>query len=76
MRSSTDRDFIARQEGGPIGAPSESSSSAGDVGDDGDVARRAYRKFEERGYEHGHDAEDWYEAEREAREARRGTGDD
>jgi Protein of unknown function (DUF2934) len=37
--------------------------------DQGDVAQRAYRRFEARGYEHGHDMEDWLEAEREAREA-------
>jgi hypothetical protein len=29
------------------------------------VALRAYRRFEERGGEHGHDLDDWLEAERE-----------
>lgn len=29
------------------------------------VAARAFRRFEERGGEHGHDVEDWLEAERE-----------
>jgi hypothetical protein len=29
------------------------------------IARRAYERFEERGREHGHDVEDWLEAERE-----------
>lgn len=29
------------------------------------VAERAYQRFEERGREHGHDVEDWLEAERE-----------
>ena len=29
------------------------------------VARRAYELFEERGFEHGHDLDDWLEAERE-----------
>ena len=31
------------------------------------VALRAYRRFEARGREHGHDLEDWLEAERELR---------
>ena len=30
-----------------------------------EIAQRAYRRFEERGSEHGHDLEDWLEAERE-----------
>jgi hypothetical protein len=42
--------------------------------EENDVARRAYRRFEERGYEHGHDMDDWLEAEREARDARSRTG--
>ena len=29
------------------------------------IALRAYRRFEERGRQHGHDLEDWLEAERE-----------
>ena len=29
------------------------------------IARRAYRRFEDRGWEHGHDLDDWLEAERE-----------
>lgn len=29
------------------------------------VARRAYERFQTRGAEHGHDQEDWFEAERE-----------
>jgi hypothetical protein len=32
------------------------------------IQRRAYERYEERGGEHGHDQEDWYEAERENRE--------
>jgi hypothetical protein len=60
-----------------------SSSSATDRwrGDDGtggsrDIAERAYGRFEARGFEHGHDVEDWLEAERELSETQRGTGDD
>lgn len=32
------------------------------------VARRAYERFLTRGGEHGHDREDWFEAEREMRQ--------
>jgi hypothetical protein len=32
------------------------------------VARRAYERFQMRGGEHGHDQEDWFEAERELSE--------
>ena len=32
-----------------------------------EVARRAYARFTERGCEHGHDVEDWLEAEAELR---------
>jgi hypothetical protein len=34
-----------------------------------DIARRAYQLFEERGGEHGHDLEDWLQAEGELRHA-------
>ena len=41
------------------------------------IARRAYQRFEERGREHGHDQEDWFEAEKEVqgreRESERGA---
>ena len=33
-----------------------------------DIARRAYQLYEERGGEHGHDWQDWLEAERELRQ--------
>ena len=32
-----------------------------------DIARRAYERFRARGEEHGHDQEDWFEAERRLR---------
>jgi hypothetical protein len=32
-----------------------------------DIARRAYQLYEERGGEHGHDQDDWFQAERELR---------
>src|SRR5688572_14398932 len=41
-----------------------------------EIARRAYQLFEHRGSEHGHDWEDWFQAERELREvAPRGVVD-
>ena len=39
--------------------------------DETDVAQRAYRRFEERGYQHGHDVDDWLQAERDARQPTR-----
>jgi hypothetical protein len=32
-----------------------------------DIAKRAFQIFERRGYSHGCDVEDWYQAERELR---------
>ena len=34
---------------------------------DSDIARRAFEIFCERGWRHGHDVEDWLQAERELR---------
>jgi hypothetical protein len=34
-----------------------------------DIARRAYHLYEERGARHGHDQDDWLQAERELRHA-------
>jgi len=36
---------------------------------DGDIARRAYELYVQRGGEHGHDVDDWLRAERELRGA-------
>lgn len=47
----------------PDGAPARHDEIGREVG--GGVAELAYRKFEARGYEHGHDVEDWLDAERE-----------
>jgi hypothetical protein len=47
--------------------PGESSSMGNPGAGDDAVARRAYQRFEERGYEHGRDMDDWLEAERELR---------
>ena len=45
-----------------------SSNEAGYSGDRTDeIARLAYERFQQRGGEHGHDQEDWYEAERAVR---------
>jgi hypothetical protein len=38
------------------------------------VARKAYEFFERRGADHGHDLEDWLEAEREVKEEMRREG--
>jgi hypothetical protein len=40
---------------------SDSARSA----DRDEIARRAYERYEERGREHGHDLDDWLEAERD-----------
>lgn len=32
---------------------------------DDEISRRAYERYEERGREHGHDLDDWLEAERD-----------
>ena len=40
---------------------------------DGDIARRAYELYEKRGREHGHDLDDWLQAERELQDALRST---
>lgn len=45
-------------------APSVPTDGAANVTEH-DVARRAYSLFLERGSEHGHDVEDWLQAERE-----------
>ena len=36
---------------------------------DSDISRRAYERFLDRGAEHGHDVDDWLEAERELRQS-------
>ena len=54
----------SRKRGHELSEPSPTGQSG--MGDDV-VARRAYQRFEERGYEHGRDMDDWLEAERELR---------
>jgi hypothetical protein len=51
--------------------PLESGSAAKESADiiDSDIARRSYTLYEERGNEHGHDVDDWLQAERELRAA-------
>jgi hypothetical protein len=39
-----------------------------------EISRRAYERYVERGREDGRDQEDWFEAEREARERESGGG--
>ena len=38
-----------------------------------DIARRAYELYEGRGGEHGHDLDDWLQAERELQDALKST---
>jgi hypothetical protein len=40
---------------------------------DADIARRAYALYLARGCEHGHDADDWFQAERELRHTAKST---
>ncbi len=47
-------------------APATSSAAVTDSA----IARRAYERYLARGGEHGHDVEDWIQAERELNEAR------
>jgi hypothetical protein len=47
------------------------ASENGITAADEPVALRAYRRFEERGGEHGHDLDDWLEAERELSDGNR-----
>lgn len=49
-------------------------TGSGNEADAGEIARVAYELFEQRGREHGHDFEDWVEAERIVRQRRRGAG--
>ena len=57
--------------------PSEPSGTGTIGAGDDAVARRAYQRFEERGYEHGRDMDDWLEAERELRRGEQaGRGSD
>ena len=49
--------------------PSEANSSSSDRTER--IARRAFQRHQERGGEHGHDTEDWFEAERELRDRER-----
>lgn len=58
-----------RNQGQTPFTPSRTDRSGSDGAvDSSEIAQRAYRRFEERGYEHGHDVEDWLEAEEELRQ--------
>ena len=48
-------------------------TAAGVHSEDGDIARRAYELYEQRGGEHGHAWDDWFQAERELRSSARGN---
>jgi hypothetical protein len=52
--------------------PSVESPTAGSIASsvtDGDIARRAFELYCDRGREDGHDVDDWLNAERELRDA-------
>ena len=51
---------IAAQKTNNGARPSAASTSTQNVQDE--TAKIAYQLFAERGYEHGHDTEDWYRA--------------
>lgn len=53
----------------PIQQADERSATAGDTER---ISQRAYERFQARGGEHGHDQEDWFEAERELGQQRGG----
>jgi Protein of unknown function (DUF2934) len=61
-RRSTSDDVGARS----LGEPSSFDARAADTA----IARRAYELYESRGGEHGHDLEDWLQAETEVRKGR------
>jgi hypothetical protein len=52
-----------------IAMPSRDEATPSWEIDHGEIARRAYEIFCERGGEHGHDLDDWLRAEGELREA-------
>jgi hypothetical protein len=58
-RSRTNHDARAT----PADRPQKSRRRA--TATDSDIARRAYDRYVARGREHGHDLEDWIQAERE-----------
>jgi DUF2934 family protein len=49
----------------PSDPMSPGTGSASDRPSEADIAARAYDRFRARGDEHGHDLDDWLEAERE-----------
>ena len=55
----------ALRDGEDIPSHDDMPTSAAPSIDPDRVARRAYRRYQMRGGAHGHDLQDWYEAERE-----------
>jgi hypothetical protein len=58
-------DQIRDEAPGSGNAPAMNDPAIDESRGEDSIAARAYRRFEERGGEHGHDVEDWLEAERE-----------
>jgi Protein of unknown function (DUF2934) len=57
-----------RRSDNVVAMPSRDEATTSWEIDHGEIARRAYDIFCERGGEHGHDLDDWLRAERELRE--------
>jgi hypothetical protein len=70
MARNTDRNQTEGSQEQSQSVPSDDIMNRQGSMDERDVAQRAYRRYEARGFEDGHDMADWLEAEREAREER------
>jgi hypothetical protein len=66
MAKSTKRKTEDAATTGPDFSPTPLANGAGSA-PDSDIARRAYDRYLARGREHGHDLEDWLQAERALR---------
>jgi hypothetical protein len=62
QRRRSDRPVTARSAAGESGEVSNSTPDSRE-----DIARRAFELYERRGGEHGHDWDDWFQAETELR---------
>lgn len=70
MKNAAERDLQGRDvvdETPGTGTPMLAEEVNATTSQNESVAKRAYERYLERGGEHGHDQEDWFEAEREIR---------
>ena len=73
MRNTLEREperLEAAAEPPGSGTPTLAEEVNATVDENDRIAQRAYERYLMRGREHGHDREDWFEAEREVRERR------